>query len=151
MEWLNTLRENLKLRPLWMNLLMAFCAYMTFIYVPWDFLFKPVAEDAEVWFGFLLRGWAAKATEPLHWLIYAAGTVGFWKMRRWMHPWACLYVVQIAISMFVWQMLDERGRGLMGASISALPFIILAIALWRSKDRFNTVKASTEPSPQDQE
>ena len=138
MKWFHMLRENLKLRPLWMNALLAFCAYMTFIYVPWDFFFKPVAEDVEVWFGILLSGWAAKATEPLHWLIYAAGTVGFWKMRSWMFPWASLYVVQIAIGMFVWQLLDERGRGLVGAGISALPFIILAVALWRAKSRFTT-------------
>lgn len=136
MNWLETLKENLPRRPLWMNLLLAFCAYMTFIYVPWDFFFKPVAVDQEVWFGILLTGWAAKATEPLHWLIYAAGTLGFWKMRSWMFPWASLYVVQIAIGMFVWQLLDERGSGLPGAAISALPFIFLAIALWRSKPRF---------------
>jgi hypothetical protein len=137
-----------------MNFLLVFCAYMTFIYVPWDFFFKPVAEDAEVWFGILLSGWAAKATEPLHWLIYAAGTVGFWKMRPWMHPWAALYVVQIAIGMFVWQLLDERGRGLVGASISAVPFIILAIALWRSKSRFiavDTVAQDEETSPHNPE
>jgi len=145
MQWLDTLRDNLKLRPIWMNLLMAFCAYMTFIYVPWDFFFKPVAEDAEVWFGILLSGWAAKATEPLHWLIYAAGTVGFWKMKAWMFPWASLYVVQIAIGMFVWSLLDERGPGLIGGSISALPFIILAVALWRAKPRF------TEKTPLEQE
>ena len=27
-----------------MNALLLFCAYMTFVYVPWDFLSKPVAE-----------------------------------------------------------------------------------------------------------
>ena len=131
------LRENLKLRPWWMNLLMFFCIYMTFIYLPWDLFVKPVAEDVEVWFGIALRGWAAKATEPLHWLIYGAGMVGFWKMRPWMFPWASLYVVQIAIGMFVFAFLDERGRGLIGATISAIPFIVLAIALWRAKEKFS--------------
>jgi hypothetical protein len=157
MEWrdkiLETLSKNLKLRPRWLNMLMAFCAYMTFIYVPWDFFFKPVSADQEVWFGIVLNGWAAKATEPLHWMIYAAGTVGLWKMKSWMHPWASLYVVQIAIGMFVWQMLDERGRGLIVAIISAVPFILLAIALWRAKRRFlrvppgqqTTSKAPTSP------
>ena len=42
----------------------------------------PVVALAAVWFGFMLEGWAAKATEPLHWAIYAAGAYGFWKMRR---------------------------------------------------------------------
>ena len=131
------LRNNLKLRPWWMNGLLFFCTYMTFIYVPWDFFIKPVVEDAEVWFGILLRGWTAKATEPLHWLIYFAGMVGFLKMRPWMFPWASLYVVQVAISVFVWALLDERGRGLIGATISTIPFIVLAIALWRAKEKFS--------------
>jgi hypothetical protein len=138
MNVMETLRDNLTLRPWWMNLILAFCAYMTFIYVPWDFFIKPVAEDQEVWFGFMLTGWAAKATEPLHWLIYAAGTLGFWRMRRWMHPWAVLYVLQIAIGMFVWSLLDDRSPGWYTGLIAALPFIGLAVALWRNKDRFKT-------------
>ena len=136
MQLLDTLRGNFRLRPLWMNGLLLFCAYMTFIYVPWDFFIKPVAEDEEVWFGILLTGWAAKATEPLHWAIYAAGTVGFWRMRPWMHPWAAVYVVQIAIGMFVWSLLDERSPGWWGGLIAAAPFVILAVALWRAKGRF---------------
>ena len=132
------LRENLKLRPWWMNLMMFFCIYMTVIYLPWDLFIKPVAVDEEVWFGVTLRGWAAKATAPFHWLVYGAGMVGFWKMRPWMHPWASLYVVQIAISMFVWQFLDERGSDSILAGLAgAIPFILLAVVLWRSKDKFN--------------
>jgi uncharacterized integral membrane protein len=126
---------------------MAFCAYMTFIYVPWDFFFKPISADVEVWFGIPLTGWAAKATEPLHWMIYAAGTLGFWKMRSWMHPWACLYVVQVAIGMFVWQMFAERGSGLVVGSVTAVPFIILAIALWRAKPRFVGEPTANQSTP----
>ena len=37
-----------------MNLVMVFCAYMTFLYMPFDMLLKPVAEDQEVWFGYML-------------------------------------------------------------------------------------------------
>ena len=144
MDRLAALRNNFKLRPMWMNALLLFCAYMTFIYVPWDFLFKPLAEDQEVWFGILLTGWAAKATEPLHWAIYAAGTVGFWRMRPWMHPWAAVYVIQIAIGMFVWSMLDERSRGWTGGIVVAIPFVILAVALWRARARFNATGAKTE-------
>ena len=141
MKWLSIVRDNFKLRPFWMNGLLLFCAYMTAIYVPWDFLFKPVAEDQEVWFGILLTGWAAKATEPLHWAIYAAGTVGFWKMRAWMHPWAAVYVVQVAIGMFVWSMLDARSPGWPAGVVAATPFIVLAVALLRSRARFT----ATEP------
>jgi hypothetical protein len=115
---------------------MLFCAYMTFIYVPWDMLSKPVAEAQEVWFGILLSGWAAKATEPLHFLIYAAGTVGFWQMKQWMHPWASLYTGQVAVGMLVWSTLDERGAGLVAGLLTALPFLALAVVLWRSRSRW---------------
>ena len=56
MSKLAQLRENLGLRPWWMNLIMMFCAYMAFIYMPWDLFVKPVAEDQEVWFGIMLTG-----------------------------------------------------------------------------------------------
>ena len=41
-EWLfDVFRE----RPWWMSAVMVFCAYMAFVYMPWDILVKPVAED----------------------------------------------------------------------------------------------------------
>ena len=123
-------------RPHWMNALMLFCAYMTFLYLPFDLFWKPVAQDEEVWFGVLLHGWAAKATEPLHWAIYAAGTWGFHRMRSWMHPWAALYVVQVAIGMLVWNLLYPKGWGLAGGLGAALPFLALALALWRARPLF---------------
>ena len=130
------LKQQLARRPWWMNLLLAFCAYMTFIYVPWDFLFKPVAEAQEVWFGFMLTGWAARATEPLHWLIYLGGTIGFWKMAAWLHPWAALYTLQVAIGMAVWSVTNANGPGWIGALVAGLPFIALSVALWRARPRF---------------
>lgn len=136
-----TLRARLQTgfsrRPWWMNLLMLFCGYMAFIYVPWDSLSKPVAEAQEVWFGIMLTGWAAKATEPLHLLIYLGGAIGFWKMKRWMHPWAALYTLQIAIGMLVWNLLYASGAGITGALVSAPPFVALAYWLWRSRHRFS--------------
>jgi hypothetical protein len=63
---------------------------MAFVYVPWDFLWKPVSRDEEVWLGIMFTGWGAKLTEPLHWAIYAAGFYGFYRMRSWMWPWAPL-------------------------------------------------------------
>ena len=133
-----TLRSNLAQRPWWMNAVMAFCAYMAFIYMPWDIFIKPVAVDQEVWFGILFTGWAAKATAPLHWLVYAAGTRGLWLMKRWMHPWATVYVCQIVIGMFVFNVLDERGMGVTGGLISAAPFAVLAVAFWRARERFQS-------------
>ena len=77
LELIETVKQDWGSRPWWMNLMFYFCLYMTFIYMPFDFFLKPVAEDQEVWFGILLTGWWAKATEPLHWLIYGAGAYGF--------------------------------------------------------------------------
>ena len=132
------LADELRRRPWWMNVLWGFCLYMTFIYLPFDLFFKPVAADEEVWFGFVLRGWAAKLTAPLHWLIYGAGAYGFWKMSRWMWPWAALYVVQIAIAMLVWSSIDERGQGLLWGLVAATILAVPAIALWRAKGRFQS-------------
>ena len=133
-EWV---REQLALRPWWMNALMLFCAFMTFIYMPWDIFVKPVARDAEAWFGFLLHGWAAKLTEPLHWAIYAAGTYGFWRMRAWMWPWAALYAAQVAIGMLVWNIVYVGGdRGWFGGVMSFVPFAAIAAGLWRAQHQF---------------
>ncbi len=123
-------------RPWWMNLVFVYCAYMTVIYVPFDLFFKPVAADEEVWFGFVLHGWWAKATEPLHWLIYGAGTYGFWRMARWMWPWAAVYVGQVALSMLVWNLVDPRGGGWLVGTIATAVFLVPTIALWRARPRF---------------
>lgn len=104
--------------------------------MPFDIFIKPVATDQEVWFGYMLTGWAAKATEPLHWAIYAAGAYGFLKMKSWMWPWASLYVGQIAVGMFVWSVVDERGSGVLMGLLAASPFIVLATVLWRRKSSF---------------
>jgi len=135
-------------RPIWMNFLMVFCGYMTFFYLPWDLFIKPVAGDQEVWFGIMLTGWAAKATEPIHWAIYGAGTYGFWKMRPWMWPWASLYVAQIAIGMFVWQLLDGRGGGLLSGALTAVPFVVLTLMLVRARNNFAD---DEDNAPQDEE
>lgn len=116
--------------------LLAFCAFMTFAYVPFDFFWKPVEKDQEVWLGFLLTGKAAKATEPLHWAIYAAGTYGFWKMRAWLHPWAALYAASIALGMLIWGVRDERGSALYVGLGGFVPFALLSVALWRARSRF---------------
>jgi short-subunit dehydrogenase len=130
-------RERMRQRPWWMNAAMLFCAYMAFIHMPWDIFVKPVAQDAEAWFGFLLRGWGAKLTEPLHWAIYAAGAYGFWHMRKWMWPWAALYTAQVALGMFVWNVVYVGGaRGWLGGVAAAVPLGALAVALWNAQDRF---------------
>ena len=94
-EWLHEIFRD---RPLWMNALMVFCAFMTFIYVPWDIFWKPVSQDQEVWFGILFTGWAAKLTAPGHWFIYAAGTYGFRRMRPWMCTWGAVYAGYLGLT-----------------------------------------------------
>jgi hypothetical protein len=123
-------------RPGWMNLIWLFCLYMTFIYMPFDLFWKPVAVDEEVWFGITLHGWPAKLTAPLHWMIYAAGAYGFWKMSRWMWPWAAVYVAQVSIGMLVWSGLDPRGAGWLSGVVVATVFLVPTVALWRARPRF---------------
>jgi hypothetical protein len=128
MDW----RAELRRRPWWVTALLGFCAFMTFVYVPYDML-KPLDRDEEVWFGFVLRGWAAKATEPLHWAIYAALGLGFWRMAAWVWPAAALYVAQIAIGMLVWCVRDERGPGVVAGLVAFAVFAALAWLLWRAR------------------
>jgi len=126
-------------RPWWMNLIWFFCLYMTFIYMPFDIFTKPMERWEEVWFGFTLHGWAAKATEPVHWLIYGAGAYGFWKMKSWMWPWAAVYSAQVVIAMVVFSLLrgaEAEDRGITGALISGGLFMLPTIALWRAKSKF---------------
>jgi len=128
-------------RPMWMTVLMLFCAYMAFIYGPWDLLMKPLATDVDVWFGIALRGWAAKLSEPLHIAIYAAGAYGFWRMRPWMWPWAAVYCAQVAIAMAVWGIVyawPERGAlvAIAGGGAGVALFGGLTVALWRARPWF---------------
>lgn len=132
-----------------MNGLLLFCAFMTFMYLPWDVFIKPLSQDQEVWFGFLFTGWSAKAGGILHWIVYGAGTWGFWKMRPWMHPGAALYVLQIALGMLVWSTMDERSSGLTSGLLVAVPFTVLAICLFRSRLRFVGDTASNEEKLED--
>ena len=134
MDW----RVELAKRPWWMNLMFGFCLYMTFIYLPFDFFWKAVEHDEEVWFGLTLAGWAAKATEPLHWLIYGFGAYGFWKMRSWMWPWAPIYLAQVSFAMFVYGLMGRHSTaGWPAAVFAGALFLIPTIALWRAKDRFS--------------
>ena len=130
------LRNELAKRSWWMNLMFAFCLYMTFIYMPFDLFWKPMAGDEEVWFGIVLRDFWAKATAPLHWLIYAALATGFFRMSRWMWPWAAVYVAQIALSMLVWNLLDPRGGGWGAGLIAGAIFLVPTVALWRARGAF---------------
>lgn len=134
---LEDIKTQIKRRPWWMNAMLLFCAFMTFIYLPWDVFIKPLAEDQEVWFGILFTGWPAKIGAVVHWFVYGAGTWGFLKMKPWMHPWAALYVAQIAFGMGVWSALNGSGSGLLSGLLVAAPFAGLSYLLVRHRARFN--------------
>ena len=136
------LRKLFSGRPHWMNGLMLFCIFMTFIYMPWDIFIKPVEVDQEVWFGIMFTGWAAKIAAIPHWGVYAAGAYGFWKMAGWMWPWAAAYAAQIAIGMAVWALLHPWSEdGALVALValgSFVPFAALSWALWNSRSLFGS-------------
>ena len=123
-------------RPWWMNLIFYFCVYMTLVYMPFDIFIKPVEADHEVWFGLTLTGWWAKATAPLHWLIYGFGAYGFWKMKPWMWPWAAVYAAQVVVAMLVWNVISVNGKGVLAGIITATLFSAPMLALWASKTLF---------------
>jgi hypothetical protein len=125
-----------------MNLIMLFCLYMTFIYMPFDIFYKPVAEDEEVWFGITLHGWPAKLTAPLHWLIYGAGAYGFWHMRSWMWPWAAVYCAQVVVAMLVWNLIDPRGGGIVSGLVAGAVFLVPTVALARAREVFVQAKSA---------
>ncbi|MBM4385324.1 MAG: SDR family NAD(P)-dependent oxidoreductase [Deltaproteobacteria bacterium] len=138
------IRHQLGRRPWWMNALMFFCAYMAFIYVPWDFMMKPTRFDEEVWFGIRFDGVWAKLLEPPHWFVYGAGVLGFWRMRSWMWPWAALYAAQVAFSMAVWPLLYARDKsGAIAAGfVAAVVFALITRELWRARELFQPPQRS---------
>ncbi|MEC8356609.1 MAG: hypothetical protein VXZ91_04265, partial [Pseudomonadota bacterium] len=71
------------------------------------------------------------------WLVYGAASYGYLKMKRWMHPWSAIYLLQIALGMLVWSLLDERGGGLVTGSIVAGFFLLIAYFSWRERARFD--------------
>ena len=121
--------------------LFLFCAFMTFVYMPYDVLVKPftqgIAQAEEVWLGYMLRGTAAKLSEPLHWAIYGAITFGFWHERPWAWTFAALYTVQVALASFVWSVLyGSYGTSGMSLSIGvSLLFTALALSVWLARPR----------------
>ena len=135
-DWLRDLFRD---RPIWINALMVFSAFMAFIYMPWDIFWKPVAEDQEVWFGIMFTGWWAKLWAFPHWLVYAAATHGFRRRRPWICTWGALYTAQISLGMLVWS-IGYYGFSLSGwffGIISAAPFALLSAALADAREHFS--------------
>jgi short-subunit dehydrogenase len=133
-DWL---QDVLRDRPWWMNAVMVFCGYMTFVYMPWDIFVKPVVGDQEVWFGFMFTGWGAKWAALPHWFVYAAGLYGFRRRRPWMAVAAPLYLAQVAIGMLIWPILQYGSLlGVILGLIAAVPFALITMAFWNARDHF---------------
>lgn len=142
-EWLYDVFRD---RPWWMSATMVFCAFMAFLYMPWDIFWKPVEEDSEVWFGILFQGFWAKVFAIPHWFVYAAGVYGFRRRRPWMAFWAPAYVAQVAFSMYIWTALKTGGfSGIFVGLFPALPFIGLTYAFWNARDYFAPKSLSLVP------
>ena len=138
----NWLREVFRNRPWWMNAVMVFCAYMTFVYMPFDVFLKPVEVDGEVWFGVLFTGWTAKWLALPHWIVYAGGLYGFRRMRPWMAIAAPLYIAQVAFGMFLWPVLNYGSlTGFVLGAIAAVPFGALVMAFWNARELFTAKPA----------
>jgi short-subunit dehydrogenase len=139
----NWLRDVFRDRPTWMNAVMVFCGFMTFVYLPWDIFYKPVAQDQEVWFGILFTGWSAKAMAIPHWFVYGAGVYGFRRRRPWMSTWGGVYLGQVAFGMWVWSIVEYGGlTGWILGLLPAVPFVLLALAMWNARDYFHAPPSS---------
>jgi len=131
------LRRRFSERPPWMNALLVFAAFHVFVYSPWDIFVKPLARDHDVWLGIVLTGWPAKIGDVVHFVVYAVGLYGLWRMRPWFRPLATLYVAQIAVAMFIWGVADLGGvRGWLMGILSGAVFAALAMAIWNARDAF---------------
>jgi hypothetical protein len=93
-----------------MTALALFCAATLLFLVPRD-LFFPDTRDVEVWFGFELRGRAARLTAPLHWAIFAFGGLAAWRAKAWVGPWAAGYAFYVAFSHLVFSEASPNGDG----------------------------------------
>lgn len=142
-EWLYDVFRD---RPWWMSAAMIFCAFMAFIYVPWDFFVKPMAQDEEVWFGILFHGFWAKVMSIPHWFVYGAAVYGFRRRRPWMAVWAPAYTAQVAFSIYVWSAMAQGGlTGPIIGLIPAAPFMFLAYSFWQARDYFTNRSLQLTP------
>jgi len=121
-------------RAWWQTACALFCAATVVFLVARDLL-VPEVREVEVWLGFELRGAAARWTAPLHWALYAAAAVGFWRGRPWIWPWASVYAFGIAIGHLVWNLHSPRGGGWIAGLWQLALFSIPAVALLWARPR----------------
>jgi hypothetical protein len=64
-----------------------------------------------------------------------------------MWPWAAVYSAQVAIGMFVWNLLDPRGGGLVVGLVAFALFLLPTIALWRARRVFQPLPDAVAAQP----
>lgn len=119
-------------RPWWATAVAMFCL-ATVLFLVYRDVFVPGPRDTEIWFGFELKGRAARLTAPAHWAIFATGAWGFWRLRSWIWPWASLYAASIAFSHLIWNLTSASGGGLFTGATQAALFSLPALALLWAK------------------
>ena len=108
----------------------AFCV-VTICFLVYRDLALPHVRDIEVWFGFELHGWLARATAPLHWAIFGIGAQLFWRehSRAWLY--ASGYAAYIALSHLIWNVTSPSGGGLAAGLVQGVFFLMpAAVLLW---------------------
>lgn len=110
-------------RPWWMTGMAVFCLASVAFLVPRD-LFLAHTRDVEVWFGFELRGDAARLTAPVHWLIFLVGAWGFWRRSAWILPCAAAYSFYIGFCHFIWNLVSPNGIGWLAGVAEAVVFSV---------------------------
>ena len=121
-------------RPWWMTALAVACLASVAFLVPRD-LFLAHTRDVEVWFGFELRGAAARVTAPVHWGIFLAGAWGFWFERPWIVPCAAAYAFYVALCHLVWNVVSPHGSGGVAGVAETVAFSVPGFLLVRAHRR----------------
>ena len=57
-------------------------------------------------------------------------------MKTWLWPWAAVYTAQVVIAMFVWNVINPNGAGVLAGLVAAVIFAVPMVALWRAKPTF---------------
>lgn len=126
-------------RPLWLTGLAVFCLASVVFLVLRD-LFLDHVRDVEVWFGFELRGTAARLTAPLHWIIFLVGAWGFWFQRSWVLPAAAAYSFYIAFCHLVWNHVSPNGGGWLAGVAQLVIFSIPGFVLLLARRRHEAAR-----------
>lgn len=139
------LRPPRRTRSVADTLMALFCA-LTLGFLVYRDLAIPEIRDVEVWLGFEVRGIWAQITAPIHWAIFGAGSLAFW--RAWPPVWriAVGYALYVAFSHLVWNLTSDAGRGLPAGIAQFVLFSIPALAIELfSRSSLNRVVESIAP------